>query len=99
MQSRAMSLVESIANIVVGFAVAVSAQLIVFPLFGIKASLLQNLGIGSVFTAVSLARSYCIRRLFNRLCHSRAEGDTSAHGEAPANGSGTGPLHLHCSRR
>jgi len=51
MQSRAMSLVETIVNIVIGFAVAVAAQLIVFPLFGIKASLVQNLGIGSVFTA------------------------------------------------
>jgi len=51
MQSRAMSLVETIVNIVIGFAVAVAAQLIVFPLFGIKASLAQNPGIGSVFTA------------------------------------------------
>lgn len=57
MQSRAMSLVESVANIIVGFAIAVLAQMIVFPLFWIGASFAQNLGAGIVFTAVSLARS------------------------------------------
>lgn len=67
MQSRAMSLVESIANIVVGFVVAVLAQMIVFPLFGIEASFAQNLGVGIAFTAVSLARSYFLRRMFDGL--------------------------------
>ena len=67
MQSRTMSLVESVANVVVGFAVAVAAQLIVFPLFDIKASLAQNIGVGIAFTAVSLARSYVLRRAFNVL--------------------------------
>ena len=55
MQSRAMSLVESIANIVVGFVVAVLAQMIVFPFFGIAASFAQNLGIGMAFTALCRA--------------------------------------------
>lgn len=67
MQSRTMSIVESVANVVVGFAVAVAAQLIVFPLFDIKASLAQNIGVGIAFTAVSLARSYVLRRAFNVL--------------------------------
>jgi len=56
-----MSLVESVANVVVGFAVAVAAQLIVFPLFGIEASLAQNLGVGIAFTVVSLARIIHVR--------------------------------------
>ena len=65
MQTRLMSLVESVANIVVGYGVAVLTQLLVFPLFGLAVSLGENLMIGLIFTVVSLARSYALRRLFN----------------------------------
>ena len=65
MQTRVMSLVESAANIVVGYGVAVITQLMVFPLFGLAASLADNLVIGLIFTIVSLARSYALRRFFN----------------------------------
>ena len=59
-----MSLVESTANIVVGFAVAFAAQIIVFPMFRLHVDLLTNIRIGIIFTAVSLVRSYVLRRLF-----------------------------------
>lgn len=67
MQTRRGSLIESIANVVIGYWIAVAAQLVIFPLFGVRASMAQNLGIGLAFTAVSLVRSYALRRLFNRL--------------------------------
>jgi hypothetical protein len=66
-QSRAMSLVESIANVVVGFSMAVATQMAVFPLFGICVTLSANLAIGAVFTITSIARSYLLRRLFEHL--------------------------------
>lgn len=66
-QSRRMSLIEAVANVVVGYGVAVLAQIVVFPLFGISASLTDNLMIGLVFTGVSLARSYALRRIFNAI--------------------------------
>jgi hypothetical protein len=66
-QSRMMSLVEAAANVAVGYGVAVAAQVLVFPLFGLSATLAQNLGIGAVFTGVSIARSYALRRLFEAL--------------------------------
>ena len=62
-----MSLVEAIANVVVGYGIAVLAQVLVFPLFGLRASLADNLLIGGIFTAVSVVRSYALRRLFERL--------------------------------
>ena len=65
MQSRWLSFVEAITNIVVGYALAVLTQIIVFPLFGLQASLGENLLIGGLFTCTSLARSYVLRRLFN----------------------------------
>ena len=67
MQSRWMSLVESLTNIAVGYGLAVLTQIVVFPLFGLQASLGENLLIGAMFTAVSLVRSFALRRIFNRL--------------------------------
>ena len=66
-QSRAMSLVEAVTNVVVGYGVAVVTQILIFPVFGLHTTLAQNLKIGAVFTVVSIARSYVLRRLFEQL--------------------------------
>jgi hypothetical protein len=66
MQTRRMSLIEAAANVAVGYLIAVATQLLVFPLFGLGVGLGQNLTIGAIFTTVSLARSYALRRLFER---------------------------------
>lgn len=70
-QSKRASLVESIANTIIGYGVAIAAQVVIFPLFGIYASAGQHLAIGALFTLVSLVRSYVLRRLFETL---RVEG-------------------------
>ena len=72
-QSRAMSLVESLANVAVGYGVAVVTQILIFPIFGLQATLAQNLGIGLIFTGLSLVRSFALRRLFEgwRVRHAR----------------------------
>lgn len=70
-QSRRMSLIESCANVAVGYLVAFSTQLLVFPALGIAVSLGQNLVIGAIFTVISIARNYVMRRAFNWL-HCRA---------------------------
>lgn len=67
MQSRLMSFVEAVANIVVGYGLAVLTQIIVFPLFGLHATLNENLLIGALFTLTSLARSFILRRAFETL--------------------------------
>lgn len=66
-QTRLFSLAESAANVTAGYGIAVVTQIVVFPLFGIITSLRYNLGIALIFTAVSLIRTYVLRRLFNRL--------------------------------
>ena len=63
-QSRRMSLVEAVTNVVVGYTLAVATQIVVFPWFGVQASLGENLALGGVFTGISLLRSYALRRLF-----------------------------------
>ena len=71
-QSRVMSLIEATTNVVVGYALAIATQIVVFPLFGIEAALSEHLAIGLVFIVVSLARGYLLRRLFERLrCRAR----------------------------
>jgi hypothetical protein len=63
-QSRAMSFVEAVANVVIGFLLALLTQIAIFPLFGLAVSVADNLLISSIFTAVSLLRSFALRRLF-----------------------------------
>jgi hypothetical protein len=66
-QSRRASLVESLANIAIGYCVAIAAQVVIFPLFGIHIGAGSHAAIGALFTVVSLARSYALRRLFETL--------------------------------
>ena len=66
-QSRLMSMVESLANVLVGYVVAVATQMLVFPLFGLAVTVTENLLIGLIFTAVSIVRSYALRRGFEAL--------------------------------
>jgi hypothetical protein len=67
MQLKRHSLLESVVNVVVGYGVALLSQLIIFPVFGLKVSLRDNVLIGVFFTIISIIRSYLLRRLFNKL--------------------------------
>ena len=71
-QSRTLSLIEATMNVAVGYGLAVATQVAVFPAFGLSVGLAENLRIGAIFTFVSLARSYALRRIFNRLARGAA---------------------------
>lgn len=62
-----MSLVESLTNVAIGYGIAVLTQIVAFPVFGLHTSLSDNLLLGGVFTMISIARSYALRRLFEAL--------------------------------
>jgi hypothetical protein len=64
-QSRLGSFIEAWANILVGFGISYAANLIVLPLFGYDITAGDAFWVGLVFTLISLARSYVIRRWFN----------------------------------
>lgn len=66
-QSRLMSLTEAIANVAVGYGIAVATQLVVFPWFGLPARLDDVLAIGAIFTIVSILRSFLLRRVFEAI--------------------------------
>ena len=76
-QSRLMSMVESLANVLVGYVVAVVTQMAVFPLFGLAVTVTENLLIGLIFTAVSIVRSYALRRGFEALRVRQSASDSS----------------------
>ena len=66
-QTRFMSMVEAVANVVVGYVLAIATQIVVFPWFGIETGLAEHMTIGLAFVGVSLARSYLLRRLFEAI--------------------------------
>ena len=66
-QSRTMSMVESAANVIVGYGIAVASQILIFPAFGLHMTLAQNLKIAAAFTVISICRSFALRRVFEAI--------------------------------
>ena len=67
MQPPLMSLIETSANIIIGYFLAVGTQVLLFPVFSLEVTFKDNLTIGMVFTVLSFLRGYCLRRIFSRL--------------------------------
>ena len=65
MQTRRQSMTETAVSVTIGYLVALASQSGIFPLFGIYATMTDNLLIGAWFTAISVIRGYAVRRFFN----------------------------------
>lgn len=70
-QTKRASMVEVLLNVSIGYGVALLSQIVVFPWFSIHISISANIGIGLVFTVISIVRSFVVRRFFEFL---RVEG-------------------------
>jgi hypothetical protein len=57
-------MLEAVTNVVLGFVLALVVQAVIYPLFGIRTTFMTDGTIAVVFTAVSLVRSYLVRRAF-----------------------------------
>ena len=67
-QTKLGSFAESWANIAVGFTINYIANLLILPAFGFQSlTPAKNFAIGVLYTFISLARSYVLRRWFNGL--------------------------------
>jgi len=62
-----MSLAEALTNVVAGYCIALVMQMLVFVVLDVHPSLIENATIAALFTIVSIVRSYCLRRLFERV--------------------------------
>ena len=65
-QSKTHSIIESLTHTGTGLLVGVIGQLIIFPVFGIQATLLENFIISAFFTVIGVVKGYLIRRWFNK---------------------------------
>ena len=68
-QTKTGSVIEAIANIVIGIGIAFVSQIIIFSSYGIAVSTSLNVKMTMWFTAVSLTRSFILRRIFNRITY------------------------------
>jgi len=66
-QTKLMSMVEATANVLIGYAIATAATYVILPMHGYDVTTQKALSISLAFTGISLARSYILRRFFNRL--------------------------------
>ena len=65
MQSRLMSLIESLTNVAIGMVVSLFGQIVVSHWYNLPLNVAQNMQIVLFFTVLSVIRSYMLRRLFN----------------------------------
>jgi hypothetical protein len=66
-QTPLVSFTEAVLNVSLGYVLALLTQRLVYPAFGISTTLATDCAIAGVFTLVSLARSFLVRRLFEQL--------------------------------
>ena len=66
-QSRKGSVLEVVASIAIGLVVSVITNHFVFPMYGFIPSPRQNVEITVIYTVISFARGYGVRRMFNYL--------------------------------
>lgn len=72
-QTKLGSFYEACINVLIGFGINYAANLLIFPLFGFQISLSANFAMGLIYTVISVARSYFIRRYFNAKLHALAQ--------------------------
>ena len=71
-QSRVGSLIEVVINIAIGFAINWVANLCILPLYGFNITGGEAFSMGLIFTAISVVRSYVVRRWFEQRIHTAA---------------------------
>jgi len=67
-QSSRQSMVETLVGTAVGFGLSVAVwEFVVKPGWGLQTSFVENISITLLFTVVSIARGYVLRRIFNNM--------------------------------
>lgn len=78
MQTRRMSLFETVTNTVIGLVISYVSNHFIFATLGIAVTVHQNLIMVGFFTAISIVRGYVLRRMFNTIAAKRTEIDEHA---------------------
>jgi hypothetical protein len=72
-QTRWGSFIEVSINIFIGYWINFVANLLILPMFGFNITLSDNLLMGFIYTFISVARSYVVRRWFEKKIHEAAQ--------------------------
>jgi hypothetical protein len=73
-QTKLGSFIEASVNMLIGFGINFTANMMILPAFGFSAlTLSTNFYIGLAYTVISIVRQYVIRRWFNHRLHAASE--------------------------
>jgi TctA family transporter len=64
-QTKKWSMIETLVSVGIGWIISVILNMLVLPLFDYDVNLTDGVLISIIFTAVSVVRSYVVRRFFN----------------------------------
>jgi len=65
-QTKLGSMAEAWTNVVVGFGINYAGNIFILPALGVPMSTSKAFHIGLIFTVISVARSYGLRRVYNK---------------------------------
>ena len=65
MQSKKQSFIESLTSVGIGWLIGVILNLTILPFFDYNITVVDSLLVSLIFTAVSVARGYVVRRIFD----------------------------------
>ena len=65
MQSKKESLIESLTSTTIGIIIGIVLNITILPIFGYPVSWSDSLWISLIFSAISVIRSYAVRRIFD----------------------------------
>jgi len=68
-QTKLESFIESVLNIGSGFFIAWAVSFVIYPWFGVELPATTYLSLTTIFTVISVLRSYVWRRFFNSGIH------------------------------
>lgn len=75
-QSKLGSFIEAWVNVLIGFGINFVANITVLPAMGYAVTMGAAFQIGLIFTVISVARGYVVRRWFNNYLHRKLYGTT-----------------------
>ena len=67
MQTKKISMIESLAQTIVGLVISFGIQVIIYPALNIEVTMGENLLIAFIFFISSLVRGYVLRRVFDKI--------------------------------
>jgi hypothetical protein len=71
-QTRRSAIIEVWINTSIGFGINYAANFVLLPLVGATVNPVANLWLGLIYTSLSVARGYAVRRWFNNRIHRAA---------------------------